>query len=70
MGVFQIRIKPFTENMTMLPSLCKLQKISPDPAFAKALDEGLSYWTDPGRIKGEQRFIGDYISLVDEVTSR
>jgi len=69
-GIFRLRRKPFTENITMLRFLCKLQKKAPEPAYAKALDKSVRYWTDPERIKSAGRFIGDYMSLIDEIFAR
>ncbi|WP_394833719.1 DUF255 domain-containing protein [Pendulispora rubella] len=72
-GVFQRRRKPFSENMLMLRFLVelrgKLQGTAPEAAYAKAIDKSLRYWTDPERIKDAGRFIGDYLSLVDEISS-
>jgi len=37
--------------------------------YRKALDKSVRYWTDAERIKDAGRFIGDYLSLVDEISS-
>ncbi|WP_394844188.1 DUF255 domain-containing protein [Pendulispora brunnea] len=72
-GVFQRRRKPFNENMLMLRFLVKLrsklQGTGPTTEYAKAIDKSLRYWTDPERMKDAGRFIGDYLSLVDEISS-
>jgi uncharacterized protein YyaL (SSP411 family) len=65
-GVFQQRRKPFAENVLFLRVLCRLAKAAPDPAYTRALDQGLRAMVDPDRIKEQGKFIGDLLSLLDE----
>jgi len=70
-GIFAERRKPFEDNVLMLRVLARIAKQSPDKTatYSRAIARGLRAIATPDAIKERGRFLGDFLSMMEETKS-
>ncbi len=66
-GVFRVRRKAFDENVLALRFFARLAIAEGKPASVDVIERSLAAIATPEDLKGRGKFLGDFLSLLDEV---
>jgi uncharacterized protein YyaL (SSP411 family) len=66
-GVFRVRGKPFDDNVLALRFLVLLDTLEGTPKRRTMIEHSFRAISTPNAIKDRGKFLGDYLSLVDEI---
>ncbi len=66
-GVFRVRRKPFEDNVLAMRFMVALDRAQGSAKHREMVEHSLRAISTPDQIKARWKFLGDYLSLIDEV---